>query len=82
MADNGETKRAEQDRNRVCPPACILEFVLFLITGRGKVRESSMHQACIVNRKEHDDRRVVKMEISNTCRKEQEEIIEMKISHL
>jgi hypothetical protein len=44
-------------------------------------RGSSKHQAYIVNRKEHDGMMVVKMEKLNTCKKEQEEIKEMTISH-
>jgi hypothetical protein len=45
-------------------------------------REFSKHQAYIVNRMEHDGTMSVKMEKLNTCKKEQEEIREMTISHL
>jgi hypothetical protein len=45
-------------------------------------RESLMRQAYIVNRLEHAGRLVVKTEKLNTCKKGQEGIKEMKISHL
>ena len=45
-------------------------------------RGSSKHQSYIVNRMEHDGTLVVKMEKLNTCKKEPEEIKEMKISYL
>jgi hypothetical protein len=45
-------------------------------------RESSEHQAYIVNMMEHGGRMVLSMERLNTCKTEQEVIKEMKISYL
>jgi hypothetical protein len=44
-------------------------------------RESLKHQAYIVNRMEHVGKLVVKTEKLNTCKKEQEGIRKMTISH-
>jgi hypothetical protein len=69
--------REEQGRShgylRVCTSVSFPSLKQALLL----VHVSSMHQACIVNKKEHDDMMVSKKEKLNTCKKELEEIKEM-----